>query len=126
MRFFLDHCVPAGVARVLTEAGHEVIIQKDAIAADSPDPIVALASVENDAILVTFDKDHKALANRFGVSDARLKTLSRVYFRCAYPEAEKRLLVAMTFIAREWEECHKDADPRMFIEVLGYGLKTLR
>ena len=76
MRFFLDHCVPAGVGRVLVAAGHEVIVQKEALAINAPDPLVALTSAQNNAILVSFDRDHKALAHRMGVSNSRLKRLS--------------------------------------------------
>ena len=126
MRFFLDHCVPAGVGRVFREAGHEVIIQKDALAIDAPDPLVALTSAQNDAILVSFDSDHRALANRMGVSNSRLKRLSRIHCRCEYPEAEKRMKLALSFIEHEWQEAQKSSDPRMFVEILGYGLKTHR
>ena len=73
MRFFLDHNVPADVARVLKEAGHDVIIQTEALGADAPDPLVALTSAENEVVLISFDKDHVAVANRFGVSNKRLR-----------------------------------------------------
>ena len=101
MRFFLDHCVPAGVSRVLIAAGHEVIIQKEALATDAPDPLVALTSAQNNAILVSFDSDYKALASRMGVSNSRLKRLSRIHCRCEYPEAEKRIKLALSFIERK-------------------------
>ena|SRR6185437_6579066 len=65
LRFFLDNCVPDSVGRALAEFGHEVMYQRNAIVTDAPDVLVALASAQNDAILVTFDKDHKAIASRF-------------------------------------------------------------
>lgn len=87
LRFFLDNCVPGSVGQVLMESGHHVIYQRDVIARDSKDQLVALASVENDAILVTFDKDYKAIASRFQVSHRRLRRLSRIDFTCSEPHA---------------------------------------
>ena len=82
MRFFLDNCVPDTVAQVLRGAGHEVILQRDAIATDSSDTLVAIASATNDAILVSFDSDFKAIAARASVSQKRLRKLSRIHMRC--------------------------------------------
>jgi predicted nuclease of predicted toxin-antitoxin system len=126
MRFFLDHNVPASVAVALQKAGHEVIVQKDAIPTNSADPVVALASAENDAILVTFDKDHKAIANRFGVSNHRLKKLSRIHFRCEYPKAAERLRAGLSFVEFEWRLAQKTNDKRIFLEIQGNGFKTIR
>lgn len=60
------------MADVLRAAGHEVIVLKDAIAPDSADPVVALAAAENEAVLVSFDKDFRFLAGRLGVGNKRL------------------------------------------------------
>lgn len=126
MRFFLDHCVPASVGTVLAAAGHEVIIQKDAIPTNASDPIVALTSVVNDAILVSFDKDHNAIATRFGVSNRRLRSLSRIHFRCDYPVAAKRMQAGLTLIEHEWQLAQALNDSRIFIEIQGNGYKTIR
>lgn len=127
MRFFLDHCVPTSVAQEFTRAGHEVILQKEAIPGDSADSLVAIASVENDAILVSFDKDFKAIASRFNVSQRRLRKLSRVAFKCTYDQAAKRLKQgAMAFIENEWAIAQQKSDKRMFVEVQGAALRTLR
>jgi hypothetical protein len=126
MRFFLDHCVPVSVATVLTNAGHEVIIQKQAIPADSSDTMVAVASAANEAILISFDKDFKAIASRFGVSQKRLKKLSRIAFKCSYPQAAKRLEGAMGFIQTEWQISQDAPDKRMFVEIQGAALRTIR
>jgi len=87
---------------------------------------VAIASAANDAILVSFDKDFKAIASRFGTSQARLRKLSRISFRCAYPQAAKRLEVALSFIEAEWEIAQASADKRMFVEIQGNALRTIR
>lgn len=126
MRFFLDHCVPASVATVLTNAGHEVIVQKTAIPQDSSDILVAIASAANEAILVSFDKDFKAIASRFGVSQKRLRKLSRIAFKCSYPQAAVRLKKAMDFIEAEWKLAQLSPDTRMFVEIQGAALRTVR
>lgn len=126
MRFFLDHNVPVAVAETLIECGHEVLIQKTMLPPNASDPVVALTSSLNDAILISFDKDHKAIANRHGIANKQLKRLSRIHFRCDYPEAAKRIKEALSFIQHEWDLAQQSTDPRMFVEILGYGLKTLR
>jgi predicted nuclease of predicted toxin-antitoxin system len=126
MRFFLDHGVPVSVAKTLEEAGHEVIILKSALAPDSEDPVVALAAAENSAILLSFDRDFRAIAGRLGVSNKRLRKLSRIQMRCKEPEGPKRLKEAMSLIQHEWDLAQTKSDKRIFIEVLGLGLKTVR
>jgi predicted nuclease of predicted toxin-antitoxin system len=126
LRFFLNHCVPASVARVLRDAGHVVILQKDAIATDESDPIVALASAENDAILISTDKDYRKIATRFGVSNTRLRKLSRIQLRCSEPDAASCVAAGMKFIEHEWELAQSFNDKRIFIEILGFGFKTVR
>ena len=122
----MDHNVPVAVAETLTECGHDVLIQTSVLPQDASDPVVALTSSLNDAILISFDKDHKTIAHRHGIANKRLKKLSRIHFRCAYPEAAKRIKEALSFIQHEWDIAQKSSDPRMFVEILGFGLKTLR
>ncbi len=126
MRFFLDNCVPAAVARVLKDAGHDVILQKEAIATDSSDTLVAIASAENDAILISFDKDFKEIATRAAISRRRLKTLSRIHFKCTHPQAADRLAKALSWIEQEWIVAGRSPDKRMFLEIQGAALKSLR
>jgi predicted nuclease of predicted toxin-antitoxin system len=101
MRFFLDHGVPVSVAETLSAGRHEVIILKDALPPDAEDPVVALTAAENAAVLVSFDKDFRAIAGRLGVSNKRLRKLSRIQIRCKEPEGPRRLKDAMTFIEHE-------------------------
>jgi predicted nuclease of predicted toxin-antitoxin system len=126
MRFFLDNCVPDSVGRVLLTRGHEAIFQRDAIPKDASDKLVALASVENGAILISFDKDFKAIASRFHVSHGRLKKLSRIQFRCSEPKAASRLDNGLSLIEAEWSLCQVTADGRMFIEIQDNAFKTVR
>ena len=126
LRFFLDNCVPDSVGRALDAAGHAVIYQRDVIAPNSPDAVVALTSAENEAILVTFDKDYKAIATRFQVSNRRLRKLSRIDFQCSEPEAARRIELGLGFIEAEWALSRKAKDKRMFIVIQGNAFKTIR
>ena len=96
------------------------------LAPDAPDPVVALTAAENAAILVSFDRDFRAIAGRLGVSNRRLRKLSRIQMRCKEPEGPKRLEEAMAFIEHEWKLAQAKSDRRIFIEILGLGLKTVR
>ena len=126
LRFFLDNCVPKAVSRVLTDAGHEVIFQSQAIATDSSDTLVAIASATNDAILISFDSDFKALASRSNVSQRRLRRLSRIHFRCTEPQAAERLKKALSWVEAEWKIAQASPDKRMFLEILSNALKSVR
>jgi predicted nuclease of predicted toxin-antitoxin system len=126
LRFFLDNCVPDSVGRILVAAGHEVIYQRDVIARDAPDLLVALASAANEAILVTFDRDHKAIASRFNVSNRKLKTLSRIDLRCTEPQAAERIAAGLSLIEAEWLIAQGASDRRLFMEVQSAAFKTNR
>lgn len=57
MRFLLDNDVPDTVARVLSEAGHEVLLLRDAMAPRSSDAAVLDYAVANQLMLVTCNRD---------------------------------------------------------------------
>jgi hypothetical protein len=126
MRFFLDNCVPDPVGHFLRSKGHEVIFQREAIARDANDKLVALAAAENDAILITSDKDFRAIASRFQVSNKRLKKLSRIQFRCDETKHVARLALGWSLIEHEWNVAQAAADQRLFIEIMDNGFKTIR
>lgn len=57
LRFFADHCIPTSVIRVLRDAGHEVMLLRDWLPKNSPDPIVIGKAQELPAILVSLNGD---------------------------------------------------------------------
>jgi predicted nuclease of predicted toxin-antitoxin system len=63
MRFFTDQNVPDAVNRFLISQAYEVVALREQIPTDSPDSLVAAVAEANDAILVTFDPDFKAIAS---------------------------------------------------------------
>lgn len=106
--------------------GHEVIFQRNSISRDAEDKLVALAAVENDAILISSDKDYKAIASRFHISHNRLRTLSRIQFRCAETKHVERLKVGLSLIKFEWELCQAAHDKRIFIDIMDSVFRTVR
>lgn len=127
IRFFVDHCVPDSVGRVLRAAGHDVILLRERIAPDSPDPLVAAVSEMNGAVLVSLDSDFKRLAPRVAVGDRRrFKTLSRIGLRCKAPRCAPRLEVCMSLIEHEWTFAQKSRDTRMIVEIGESYIRSIR
>ena len=127
IKFFVDHCVPDSVGRVLREAAHEVILLRERIAKDSPDPLVAAVSEMNGAVLVSLDSDFKRLAPRVAVGDRRrFRTLSRVGLRCKAPRCAQRLKVCLSLIEHEWSVARGSADKRMIIDIGESYVRSIR
>lgn len=57
LRFFADHCVPRSVARLLSEAGHEVLLLNDHLPNDSPDSAVISKARDLNSILISLNGD---------------------------------------------------------------------
>jgi predicted nuclease of predicted toxin-antitoxin system len=64
MYFMLDENVPQDVADMLIGLGHEAEFIREYIVPGAPDQIVATASQELDAILVSFDGDFETISPR--------------------------------------------------------------
>jgi len=57
LRFFCDHNVPDSVGRFLEIEGHDLVRLRDVMAIDAKDPVVAAAAMNDNRILVTWDRD---------------------------------------------------------------------
>lgn len=126
IRFFIDHCVPDSVGRALREAGHEVILLREQLAPDSPDPLVAAVAEMNDAVLVSLDTDFKSLAPRAGIGRRRFQRLSRIGLKCPEPRAARRMQDALSLIEHEWQVALTSTDKRMIIEIGTTAIRTVR
>jgi hypothetical protein len=100
--------------------------RRDAIAKDAPDTLVALASAQNDTILVSFDRDRKAIASRFHISHGRPRKLSRIDFVRSEPKAAARIQLGLALIEAEWAAAQQTNDHRMFIVIQDNAFKTIR
>jgi predicted nuclease of predicted toxin-antitoxin system len=57
VRFLLDNDVPDAVARVLSEAGHDVLLLRHVMSRKSSDAAVLDYAVANDLVLITCNRD---------------------------------------------------------------------
>jgi predicted nuclease of predicted toxin-antitoxin system len=102
LRLLLDEGVPIAVASAFTACGHEIVPFEDVLKRGSLDTLVCHAAEANDAILVAFDKDMKALARRLGIGGNRFKRVNLIHLECPESTAASRLQEAMSFIGHEW------------------------
>ncbi len=127
MKFLLDQCVPASVERVLSEAGHTAIWVRNVLPTDAPDEIVATASENADAVLVSMDKDFKKIAPRVLIGHrARFRTLSRVSLDCIEPHAAARFRQAMSLVEAEFHLASQRSDRRMIVLIGESYIRTNR
>lgn len=119
--------MPESVATVFRERGHTVVLVRDILPVDSPDPLVATVSEEDDLILVSCDRDFKVIAPRIPLGKrARYRKLSRISLHCNEHQAAQRVEIAMSLIETEYEDAQGSRDKRMFIEILNSSIKTHR
>jgi predicted nuclease of predicted toxin-antitoxin system len=94
---------------------------------DFPDALVAAVAEANNAILVTFDPDFKALASRIGIGRRRFATLSLIRFeKCRESQAARRIEVALSLIEHEWAIRTSAGDRRMFVVITSQTIRTHR
>lgn len=122
----MDHNVPDAVGRMLRAAGHEVVLLRERLAPDSPDPLVAAYAELNGAVLVSFDSDFNMLAPRMSVGKRRFGRLSRIALKCYEPEAARRMHAALSLIEHEWSNMLKTNSRRMIVEVGETYIRTIR
>lgn len=124
--FFTDNNVPDSVGNALYSAGHEVKRLRDCMARDSADQIVAIACAIHGYVLVTHDKDFRAIAKRLGITQRQYQKLHRVSLRCKEVNSTARITGALSLIEREWDYARKAGDWQMQIEISEVSIRTVR
>jgi hypothetical protein len=109
LKFFLDNNVPDSVGSFLQRRGHSVQRQRFYIPADSPDPVVAMAALKAERILVTQDKDFNS--QRF--QQDRFASLSRISLSGASPTLLPALKEHLHLIEYQWAHCQQIKAKRM-------------
>lgn len=98
--FLCDHNVPEPLARWLEDNGQIVVRSREVVGEDAKDPIVAKYAIENDLILISWDRDfgHQRFAS------PRYEGLARIGFSCPEPLAVQRLeeVAVLVDFAIEW------------------------
>lgn len=126
LKLFVDQCVPDSAGAAFREGGHEVVLLRERIAPNSPDPLVAAVSEAAGAILVTHDTDFDQLAKRAGVGRRRFKNLSRIGLRCRPSQAANRISACMSLIEHEWTYCQSGSDRRLFMDISDGVIRIIR
>jgi predicted nuclease of predicted toxin-antitoxin system len=128
MRFFTDQNVPDAVNRFLISKEYHVIALRQQIPTDSPDSLVAAVAEANNAILVTFDSDFKAIASRYGIGQKRFTKLSLIRFeKCRESQAAWRFEEALSLIDHEWSHGHlQNLNRRLFVVITSQTIRTHR
>lgn len=111
------------VCKFLEARGHFVTRSRDVIPPDSPDPIVAKAAQDADAILISEDGDFRGIIQRKG---RRFKKLSRVSLRCGSAQTANRIAAVISLIEFEFEQCQARQDKRLMIEIHISLIRILR
>jgi predicted nuclease of predicted toxin-antitoxin system len=126
IKFFIDHCVPDSVGRALRDSGHEVILLREQLAPNSPDPLVAAVAEMNEAVVVSLDSDFRRLAPRVGIGRIRFQRLSRIGLKCGEPQAAGRIKAALSLIEHEWGVSQARPDKRMIIDIGKSFIRIIR
>lgn len=111
------------VCKLLEARGHVVTRSRDVIPPDSPDPIVAKAAQDADAILISEDSDFKSLVKRKG---RRFKRLSRVLLCCGSAQTASRMEAALSLVEFEYVQAQSRQDKRIIIEINISLIRILR
>jgi predicted nuclease of predicted toxin-antitoxin system len=118
MHFLLDQNVARAVADMLVAEGHTCEFSRALIPADAPDPIVAIAAEETDAILVSHDADFNSIAARVVKGQKnRFRKLSRVALQCSEAIADRRLRECLPILAVLIEQVASTSDPRVILYI---------
>lgn len=124
--FLTDNCVPDSVGNTLVANGHDVTRLRDCMATDTADQVVAIACAASGYVLVTHDKDFKAVAKRLSVTQRQYSRLHRIALKCAEANGAKRIQEALTLIESEWLYAQALAGRNMVIEITEVGIRTNR
>lgn len=124
MKLLVDENVPASVTQFLIDRGHEVILVRDVLLPGTPDPVVAAVGDRESAVVVSWDKDFSNLAKRVQHgSRAKFRRLGRISFKCKETNGRGRLEAEIEVIELHYRRCRRNADFRMFVEILEMGIK---
>lgn len=126
IKFLVDQCVPDSVGQILKQNGHDVLLLRETIAPDSPDPLVAAVSEMFGAVLVSHDHDFKTLGPRMQIGRRRFRKLSRIGLRCRESQSARRMEEAITLIEHEWNYSQAQSDKRIIIEIGPTYIRTIR
>lgn len=86
-RFLTDHNVPVSLGHALVAMGHDVVKVSDVMPANSPDPVVAMAAIQDNRILISWDRDFNAQR----LAAPRFAALTRIMMSGPEPQGATRI-----------------------------------
>lgn len=125
--FFMDNNVAESVGKALEKENHEVMRLRKCMAPDSTDPVVAIVCVENERVLITHDKDFKAISKRLALTKRKCRLLHRVALHCSEPNAANRINEALSVIESEWGRVQSSGGRhQMIVEISEVAIRIVR
>lgn len=122
--FLVDENVPNSVADFLIDRGHNVQFVRLVLPSGTPDPVIAAIGDKLSAVVVTWDRDFDALAQRIPDGNkAKFRRLGRLTFKCDYSNGAAQLARWIDMIEFHYAQCVAKADFRMIVQVQENGLK---
>jgi predicted nuclease of predicted toxin-antitoxin system len=124
MVLLVDENVPASVAKVFEERGHDVRYVRDILPAATPDPVIATIGDRLSAIVVTWDRDFDSIVKRIPEGNrTRFRKLGRISFRCNEVRGRALLLKWIDHIELHYAKAQSDEDIRMIVQIQESGVK---
>lgn len=119
MILLIDENVPESVTRLLKDRGHDVRLVRELLPAGTPDPVIAVVGNDLGAIVVTWNhKDFKKLVARVPrATQASLRKLGRINFRCHEARGRQRLEEMIEWVEFEYAQVQKKKDKRLMVEI---------
>lgn len=117
MRLLIDENVPDSVSEFFRQRGHEVVLVRDLLPNGTPDAVISVVGDNEEAIIVTWDKDFKLLAARVQVAQRRLRKLGRISFRCRESRGLARAKECIELLEIAYDAAQRRKDKRLIVEI---------
>lgn len=122
----IDNNVPSAVSVILRDRGHDVVLVREALTEDAPDPLVATTAMEQSRVLVSHDRDMRRIER--AISQAwrdRFPRLSRVQLCCNEVQSASRLSAFIDLIEFEAQNLEGSETP-MLVDIRDRNARFLR
>jgi hypothetical protein len=130
MQLLIDEDVPAAVAELLGQRGHDIVRVVDVLVPGTPDPAVAQYANLHERIVVTFNlRDYNRLIRRAPhPGHDKHPGAGLIGFQCPHPQGRERLAAHAENIEHEHQVLNRErrADRRLIVQITDTLLKIVR
>ena len=123
---FTDNNVPDSVGNTFASVGHNVVRLRMCMPKDTADPVVGIACVKSGRVLVTHDKDFRAISRRLDITQREYRGMHRITLLCEFRNSASRIKDAMSLIEHEWHHCQHVSNRKLWIEINEVAFRTIR